>query len=48
MFLIKRINQKKLLDKNYVAEEIYKLLKSKIKSGSVVIIDEEKWNNKIN
>ena len=35
-----RIGQKKLLDKDFVAEEIYKLVDSDLVSGSVVIIDE--------
>lgn len=37
-----RIGQKKLLDKDLVANEIYKLIHSNKESGSVVIIDEER------
>ena len=39
---LKRIGQNELLDKDYVAKEIYKLIDSDKISGSVVIIDEEK------
>lgn len=39
---LKRIGQNELLDKDYVAKEIYKLIDSDKISGSVVIIDEER------
>ena len=37
---MERINQKELLDKEYVAKRIFDIFKSNIKSGSVVRIDE--------
>lgn len=37
---MERIGQKDLLDKNFVANEIYKLTFGYLKSGSVVVIDE--------
>lgn len=39
---MKRIGQKELLDKDYVASEIYYLINSEMENGSVVIIDEER------
>lgn len=39
---MKRIGQKELLDKDYVASEIYDLINSEMENGSVVIIDEER------
>ena len=38
---MKRIGQRKLLDKDYVASYIYRLINSEYKSGSVVVIDEK-------
>lgn len=37
---LKRVGQKSLLDKEYVANKIYELIDSNIESGSVVIIDD--------
>ena len=39
---MKRIGQKELLDKDFVASKIYDLIDSDTESGSVVIIDEER------
>ena len=39
---LRRIGQKELLDKQYVANKIFNLINSDLDSGSVVIIDEER------
>lgn len=42
---MKRIGQRNLLNKDYVAKKIYDLIDSNKESGSVVIIDEKRRNN---